>query len=292
MAGRQRLAAVAVVALLASGLSGCGGGADTPATPPGSPTPSTVPATSASPTGPAKPTDRSPHGVLLSAQLAMQTARRAKVSYRLGADAGSGPLFWQPKTALQIKRVGPADAEQLIVVDTVAYQGGDAATAARQGGRHWERFTVAPDPDGHKEIPYAGLIDLLNPVEALAAATADGADAAFVGEEKYEDSTVEHYRVTTTAEKYAAAQTQLTQARRDGLRAALAPGGSLSLTLDLWLNDKDQLVRLQRTGNGDSGRADDSVLYTDLAGALLSAQAPAEADTVDTGVRTVSPLAR
>ncbi|MER7579498.1 hypothetical protein [Kitasatospora sp. NPDC097691] len=288
MAGRQRLAAVAVVALLAGGLSGCGGGADGPTTPSGSPTP-----TSASPSASAaKPTDRSPHGVLLSAQLAMQTARRAKVSYRLGADAGSGPLFWQPKTALQVKRSTPADAEQLIVVDTVAYQGGDAATAARQGGRHWERFTVPPDPAGRKEIPYAGLIDLLNPVEALAAATADGTDPTFVGEEKYEDSTVEHYRVTTNAERYAAAQTQLSQARRDGLRAALAPGGSLLLTVDLWLNDKDQLVRIQRTGSGDSGRADDSVLYTDLAGALLSAQAPAETDTVDTGVRTVSPLAR
>ncbi|MEU8921642.1 hypothetical protein AB0D10_12030 [Kitasatospora sp. NPDC048545] len=292
MAGRQRLAAVAVVALLASGLSGCGGGDDATATPSGSPTPTSVSPTGSLPTGPAKPTDRSPHGVLLSAQLAMQTARRAKVSYRLGADAGSGPLFWAPKTALQIKRSTPADAEQLIVVDTVAYQGGDAATAARQGGKHWERFTVPPDPDGHKEIPYAGLVDLLNPVEALAAANADGVDPAFVGEEKYEDSTVEHYRVTTTAEKYAAAQTQLSQTRRDGLRAALAPGGSLSLTVDLWLNDKDQLVRLQRTGSGDSGRADDSVLYTDLAGALLSAQAPAEADTADTGVRTVPPPAR
>ncbi|WP_030232353.1 hypothetical protein [Streptomyces sp. NRRL S-350] len=292
MAGRQRWAAAAVVVLLAGGLGGCGGADDPPGVPSGSPTPSSAPATSAFPTGPAKPTDRSPHGVLLSAELAMQTARRAKVAYRLGTDAGSGPLFWQPKTALQIKRSTPAEAEQLIVVDTVAYQGGDAATAARQGGRHWERFTVPPAPDGHREVPYAALIDLLNPVEALAAATADGTDAQFVAEEKYEDATVEHYRVTTTAEKYAAAQTQLTQARRDGLRAALAPGGSISLTLDLWLNDKDQLVRLQRTGNGDSGRADDSVLYTDLAGALLSAQAPPETDTVDTGVRTVSPLAR
>ncbi|MEU8511800.1 hypothetical protein AB0C76_09470 [Kitasatospora sp. NPDC048722] len=287
MAGRRRLTAVAVVVLLASGLSACGGGGDAGPTPTGSPTP-----TSASPTGPAKPTDRSPHGVLLSAELAMQTARRAKVSYRLGADAGAGPLFWQPKTALQVKRSTPADAEQLIVVDTVAYQGGDAATAARQGGKHWERFSTPPGPDGHKEVPYAGLIDLLNPVEALTAATSDGVEPRFVAEEKFEDSTVEHYQVTTTAEKYAAAQTQLSQSRRDGLRAALAPGGSLSLTLDLWLNDKDQLVKLQRTGTGDSGRADDSVLYADLAGALLSVQAPAETDAVDTGTRTVSPLAR
>ncbi|MER7750511.1 hypothetical protein [Kitasatospora sp. NPDC097643] len=287
MVGRQRLAVLAVVVLLVSGLTGCGGGDDASSTPSGSPSP-----TDATPTGPAKPTDRSPHGVLLSAQLAMQTARRAKVSYRLGPDAGAGPLFWQPKTALQIRRSTPAEAEQLIVVDTVAYQGGDSATAARQGGRHWERFAVPPDPDGRKEVPYAGLIDLLNPVEALAAATADGVDARFVGEEKYEDSTVEHYRVTTTAERYAAAQTQLTRPRRDGLRAALAPGGSTSLTVDLWLNDKDQLVRLQRTGKGDSGQADDSVVYTDLGGPLLSVQAPPEADTVDTGPRTVPPLAR
>ncbi|MFJ9693465.1 hypothetical protein [Kitasatospora sp. NPDC101183] len=293
MAARQRLAALSVVVLLAGGaLTGCDGGGGTGSGSSTSPSPTTAPATSATPTGPAKPTDRSPHGVLLSAELAMQTARRAKVSYRLGSDAGSGPLFWAPKTALQIKRSTAGGSEELIVVDTVAYRGGDAATAARQGGKHWERFTVPPAPDGHKEVPYAGLFDLLNPVEALAAATADGVEATLLGEEKLDDSTVEHYRVTTTAEKYAAAQTQLPQSRRDGLRAALAPGGSHSLTLDLWLNDKDQLVKLQRTGSGDSGRADDSVLYSDHAGALLSAQAPPETDTVDTGVRTVPPTAR
>ncbi|MEV0187830.1 hypothetical protein ACFVGM_36100 [Kitasatospora purpeofusca] len=292
MAVRQRLAAVVAAAVLAGGLSGCGG-ADGPA-PSGSPSASGAPTptpSSASPTWPARPTDRSPRGVLLSAQLAMQTARRAKVSYRLGSDAGSGPLFWQPKTALQVKRSTPAAAEQLIVVDTVAYEGGDAATAARLGGRHWERFAGAPGPDGHREIPYAGLIDLLNPVVALAAATADGTTAQYVGEEKFEDSTVEHYRVSTDAARYAAAQTQLTPARREGLRTALAPGGSASLTLDLWLNDKDQLVRLQRTGAGDSGRLDDSVLYTEPGGPL-SAQAPAESDTVDTGTRSTPPTAR
>ncbi|MEV6972885.1 hypothetical protein [Kitasatospora sp. NPDC093806] len=298
MAVRRRVAAVVAVAVLAGGLSGCGGAdgqaagasAGASASPSASGAPTPTPG-SASPTWPAKPTDRSPHGVLLSAQLAMQTARRAKVSYRLGSDAGSGPLFWQPKTALQVKRSTPAAAEQLIVVDTVAYEGGDQATAARLGGKHWERFAGAPGPDGHREIPYAGLIDLLNPVVALAAATADGITAQYVGEERFDDAAVEHYRVTTDAARYAAAQTQLSPVRREGLRTALAPGGSASLTLDLWLNDKDQLVRLQRTGTGESGRLDDSVLYTEPGGAL-SVQAPAEADTVDAGARSVSPLAR
>lgn len=287
---RRRLAVTVTAVLLASGLTACSGGGDPAAA--GSPS-----ATSASPTGPAKPTgpvkptDRSPRGVLLSAQITAQTARRARVTYRLGADAGSGPLFWAPKTALQVKRTTPAEAEQLIVVDTVAYQGGDAAAAARLGGRHWERFAGAPTAEGHREIPYAGLVDLLSPVAALAAATADGIAVEHLGEERLEDSSAEHYRVTTDAEHYAAAQTQLSPARRQGLRTALAPGGSAVLTLDLWLNDRDQLVKLRRTGSGEGGRADDTLLWSDYGGAL-SVQAPAEADTVDTGTRSVSPLAR
>jgi hypothetical protein len=279
-------AGVAVV-LLASVLAGCGGG---PAQPPGPSAPGTPSSAIPSPTDADKPTDRSPHGVLLSAQLAMQTARRAKITYRLGADSASGLLFWQPKTALQIKRSTPGAAEQLIVMDTTAYQGGDEATAARLGGRHWEKFTGAAGADGHREVPYAGLVDLLSPVAALAAATAVG-DPRLVGEEKLDDSTVQHYQVTTTAERYAAAQTQLGEARRAGLRTALAPGGSTVLTLDLWLNDKDQLVELRRTGSGTEGGADDTVLYSDFGGAL-SVQAPTEADTSDTGTRSVSPLAR
>ncbi|MGW6914432.1 hypothetical protein ACWGB8_11500 [Kitasatospora sp. NPDC054939] len=296
MAAWRRTAVLSAGVLLAAGLAACGGGDAGPAAS-GSPSASGT----ASPSGPArptttrptqaKPTDRSPHGVLLSAQIAAQTARRAKVNYRLGADAGAGPLFWAPKTALQVKRTTPAGAEQLIVVDTVAYQGGDAGTAARHGGRHWERFSGAPAADGHREIPYAGLIDLISPVSVLAAATAEGVAPVHLGEEQLDDTEVEHYRVTTNADRYAAAQTQLSPARREGLRAALTPGGSAVLTLDLWLNDKDQLVKVHRTGSGESGRTDDTVLYSDYAGAL-SAQAPAEADTVDTGTRSTSPLER
>ena len=287
MAVRRRMTAGVAVVLLAGMLAGCTGGSGTPAS---SSTPSAPSSASASPTDVAKPTDRSPHGVLLSAQIAMQTARRAKITYRLGQDSAAGLLFWQPKTALQIKRSTPGTAEQLIVMDTTAYQGGDEATAARLSGRHWEKFSGATGPDGHREVPYAGLVDQLNPVVALAAATAVS-DPGLVGEEKLDDTTVEHYRVTTTAAQYAAAQSQLSAARRQGLEAALAPGGSTSLTLDLWLNDKDQVVQLRRTGVGPEGSADDTVLYSDFGGAL-SLQAPAETDTADGGTRSIAPTAR
>ncbi len=289
MAVRRRMTAGVAVVLLACALAGCTGGAGRPAT--ASASASGAPSSaSSSPTDAAKPTDRSPHGVLLSAQIAMQSARRAKITYRLGQDSAAGVLFWQPKTALQIKRSTPGTGEQLIVMDTTAYQGGDEATAVRLDGRHWEKFGGETGADGHREVPYAGLVDQLNPMVALAAATAVS-DPRLIGEEKLDDSTVEHYRVTTTAAQYAAAQTQLSAARRQGLETALAPGGATTLTVDLWLNDKDQLVQLRRTGAGPQGSADDTVLYSDFGGAL-SVQAPAEADTADTGTRSIAPSAR
>ncbi|WP_371481007.1 hypothetical protein [Kitasatospora sp. NBC_00315] len=286
MAARRRITAATALVLLAGTLAACGG----PAKPAAGAATAQATRTASSSPSEVRPTDRSPHGVLLSAQIAMQAAHRAKVAYRLGTDSAAGLVFWSPKTALQIKRATPGAAEQLIVMDTTAYQGGDDATAARLAGRHWEKFTGPAGADGHREVPYAGLVDQLNPMVALAAATAVS-DPQLVGEEKLGDATVQHYQVTTTAERYAAAQTQLTASRREGLRTALAPGGATTLTLDLWLNDKDQLVQLRRTGNGTEGTADDTVAYSDLGGAL-SVQAPAEADTSDTGSRTVSPLAR
>lgn len=260
MTGRRWMVATAVAVGLLAGLSACGG---SPGGAKASPT-----ATAGSPS--ATPTDRSPHGVLLAAQLAARNARRAEFKYRLGAGSGKGMLFWAPKTVLKLSR---ADTDQQVVVlDTTAYLGGDPDTAARLGGRHWEKYSGGVDVDGQKQVPYAALVDRLNPMVALTAAVA--ADAPLlVGEEELQDTTVEHYRVTMPASAYVAAQSQLSTARRAALQAALGPG---EVALDLWLNDKDQLVQLHRV----TGPADDTVTFSDYAGPL-SVQAPAEADTAD-----------
>lgn len=282
MAVRQRSVTAVLVALLLAGSAACGSGSGGGP----KPSPSSTAPSSATPSALATPTDRSPHGVLLSAQLAMHTARRARFSYLLGADGATGMLFWAPKTVLQLQRSGAL--EQLVVLDTTAYRGGDQATAARLGGRHWEKYATAPGPDGQREVPYAGLVDRLNPVVALtAAAAADKPE--LVGEEKLGDTTVQHYRVATTVDGYVAAQTQLTVARRAALRTALGQGGVSALTLDLWLNDKDQLVQLRRTGAGSTTRLDDTVMYSEFAGPL-SVQAPAESDTLDAGTQSLPPL--
>ncbi|MFJ8040854.1 hypothetical protein ACIRBX_10175 [Kitasatospora sp. NPDC096147] len=273
MTRARRTAVLALAALLLAGAAGCGSDG---AKPPGpSPTPS--PSASRTPTGLPSPTDRSPHGVLLSAQLAMDTARRAGYSARFGEDSFSGVLFWAPKTVLRLKR--PGSSEQLVILDTTAYRGGDPATAERNAGRHWEKYAAQ---GGARDIPYGALVDRLNPMVALTAAVA-AERPQLIGEETIAEVTVQHYRVTLSSERYAAAQTQLPTARQDALRAGL---GSAEVTLDLWLDDKDQLVRLVRAG----GQGKDTVTYQDWGGAL-SVQAPDAADTADMGGAALPPLA-
>ncbi|MFJ5922126.1 hypothetical protein ACIQF6_05865 [Kitasatospora sp. NPDC092948] len=265
MAARTRTAAALLAAgLVLAAVSGCtGSGASGSTAKPTSPSPSSVQAT---------PTDRSPHGVLLSAKLALHEARRSEFRATLGEDRAKGTLFWAPKSVLLYR--GDADTRKLMVLDTSAYVGGDPQTAARLGGPHWEKYTGS-------RSPYSALIDRINPVVATtAAASAD--DPMLIGEEKLLDTTVEHYRVTLTAAQYAAAQTQLDQARRQALETALGPG---DVVLDLWLNDRDQLVQLRR-----AAAEVDTIGYSDFGSSALSVQAPAEADIAPESGATAPPF--
>ncbi|WP_033214072.1 hypothetical protein [Kitasatospora phosalacinea] len=225
-------------------------------------TPDRAETTTAAPsTAQPSPTDRSPHGVMLSAQLVLHDARRAEYTAVLGGEGARGELFWAPKTVLKYQ--SDANDQVLMVLDTSAYLGGDPGSAARLGGPHWQKFS-------NGRIPYSDLIDRLSPVVAVAAAAA-APDPRLVGEEKLLDTTAEHYRVTTTAARYAAAQTQLDPARQRALETALGPG---DVVLDLWLDDNDQVVRLRR-----AAAEVDTVDYREFGSSALSVQAPAEADT-------------
>ncbi|WP_157537939.1 hypothetical protein [Kitasatospora azatica] len=283
MAGRQRVwgAALAAVTLIGA-LTACGGGGGGPDPVRPSPPPVASPSPSA-----AKPTDRSPKGVLLSAGQLLETARRARLSYRFDtpdghSDGADGMLFWAPRTIMKLIKTTPGATDQLIVMDTVSYRGGDAATAARLGGRHWEKSAEVTGPDGRKETPFAPLVDQLNPLQAVTAA-AGAADLRLLGEERIGEATVEHYTATLPVAEYVAAQQDLLTAdRREQLAGALGRGGVSTLTVDLWLNDKDQLVQLHRTGSGSGGDLDQLVQYSDWGGPL-AVQAPAENDTRQAG---------
>ncbi|MDH6121226.1 hypothetical protein ABH930_000006 [Kitasatospora sp. GAS204A] len=283
MAGAHRTAGAAVVAVaLAAALAACGGGGGRPVV---GATPSPSVTASASPS---KPADRSPQGVLLSAEQVLQTARRAKLSYRFDnpdgtSDSADGVLYWAPRTIMQLTKTTPGATDQLIVMDTISYQGGDAATAARLGGKHWQKSAEVLGPDGRPETPFAALVDQLNPLQAVTAA-ANAGDLQKVGEEKVGDQTAEHYTATVTVAGYAAAQLNLLTAdRRTQLAATLGQGGVGALSLDLWLNDKDQLVQLQRSGAGSKGELVQVVQYSDFGSSQLAVTAPAEGDTQDLG---------
>ncbi|MDH6140884.1 hypothetical protein P3T35_002894 [Kitasatospora sp. GP30] len=229
-----------------------------------------------------RPADRSPLGVLLSAEQVLQTAGRARLHYWSeipggATDCADGVLSWAPP-AMQLTRTAPGATGRLIVLGGVSYQGGDTATAARLGGRHWERSTGPDGPGGQPQTPYAELADQLDPLQAVTAAAAAG-DLRLVGEELLGKVPVGHWAATTTVADYTAAEAELlSPARRDRLAAALGGGGVTALTLDLWLNDRDQLVQLRRTGSSPQGVLDQLIEYRDY-GDQLAVLAPPESDT-------------
>ncbi|WP_035800792.1 hypothetical protein [Kitasatospora mediocidica] len=283
MAGRRTAVALAVAVALTGGLAACDGSGS------GGPGPAAT-SSSASPTDGSKSADRSPHGVMVSVAQGLLSTRRAKLSYQetstlaghSDTESGDGVLFWAPRTVMQLQRTVDGVSSQLIVLDTVSYQGGDAATAARLGGRHWEKSAEVTGPDGRTETPFAELIDQLNPQVAVAGA-AGAADLRLLGEEKLGDNTVQHYQASVSVADYVAAQQSLLTAnRQQQLTTTLSKGGVGTIGLDLWLNDHDQLVKLERSGQGGQGGFDETVLYSDYGGAF-SVQAPAESDTQDAG---------
>jgi hypothetical protein len=234
-----------------------------------------------------RPAERPPRVVLLSAEQVLQTAGRSRLHYWFDSPGGAtdcadGMLSWAPRTTMQLTRRGSGAAGRLIVLGAVGYQGGDAATAARLGGRHWERSTGVIGPDGRPQPPYAELADQLDPLQAVTAAAA-ARDLHLVGEELLGDVLVGHWAATTTVADYAGAEADLLgPSRRERLARALSSGGVSELTLDLWLNDRDQLVQLRRTGDGPLGGLDQLIEYRDY-GDQAAVLAPPESDTQPVG---------
>ncbi|MCC9310724.1 hypothetical protein LN042_27250 [Kitasatospora sp. RB6PN24] len=235
----RAVAAAAAAAALLGTLAACGPTARSGTASAGPRSASAAPALSVPPAP--RPADRSPLGVLFSAEQVLQTAGRARLHYWFaspggGTDCADGVLSWTPRTALRLTR-------------------------------------TAPGP----RAPYAELADQLDPLQAVTAAAAAG-DLRLVGEELLGEVPVGHWAASTTVSGYAAAEADLlSPARRDRLAAALGTGGVTALTLDLWLNDRDQLVRLRRTGSGPQGVLDQLIEYRDYGG-RLAAPAPPEGD--------------
>ncbi|MFH8382879.1 hypothetical protein ACH4E7_18280 [Kitasatospora sp. NPDC018058] len=215
-----------------------------------------------------------PKAALAAAALVMQKAGSGKVAMT-SADSsdpgGGGTADWKDPGKVAVDLAIDMEGKKLKVrvVGTDAYVGG--ADTQALGGKHWVKAPASEEMGG------AFLVtgQMMNPVAQLTVAAQSG-KLSKVGQETVDGVQTTHLRAVEDTSVLVAGMTTLSAEQRQSAQKKLEEDGK-TLTIDFWLNDKQELVKYQEYGdtNGESKAV--TVKYSDL-GKGDKIEAPAAGD--------------
>ncbi|WP_121748637.1 hypothetical protein [Streptomyces sp. E2N166] len=157
-------------------------------------------------------------------------------------------------TAETMRRLGTTAMEARYLPDAYYARMGDAF-ADRVGGRHWIKYVYA-DLEDLGDGAGAGFADQMRkttPHEAVKRLLASD-DVREVGEETTRGRRTTHWTGTV--------------------------GGAAGQTVDIWVDDRDLLVKKVERGRTETGELSQTAYYSDY-GVAVSAERPPAADTAD-----------
>ncbi|MFE7854352.1 hypothetical protein [Streptomyces sp. NPDC057403] len=153
--------------------------------------------------------------------------------------------------------------------------------ARRAGGKHWIRY-------GYKDLARLGgssgayLQDQMQnttPNQSVKLLLASG-DVRKVGTERVRGVDTTHYAGTVDVADLARRNSDLSAGQLAGLRKQLTQAGVGTETVDIWLNDKNLLVKAVEKGTMATGEYAQTAYYSDY-GVKVSAPEPPAGDTED-----------
>ncbi|MER7667923.1 hypothetical protein ABTY61_05575 [Kitasatospora sp. NPDC096128] len=217
-----------------------------------------------------------PKAALAASALVMQKAGSGKVAMTSpdpSSPGGSGTADWKDpgKVAVDVSSDMGGKKLKIRVIGADAYVGGDDATAATLQGKHWVKVPASEEMGG----AFVVMGQMVNPVAQLTIAAASG-KLSKVGEESVDGVQTTHLRAVEETATLVAGMTSLTAEQRQSVQKTLEEDGK-TLTIDFWLNGKQELVKYQEFGdtNGESKAV--TVKYSDL-GSATKVEAPAAGD--------------
>lgn len=179
-----------------------------------------------------------------------------------------------------MRQMGTPSMEARYLPDAYYARMGD--TFARQaGGRHWIRYAY-DDLESLGGSSGAYLKDQMQnttPNQSVKLLLASG-DVREVGEEKVRGQRATHYSGTVDVADLAQKNSGLDRSQLDDLKKTLEQAGVTTETVDIWVDDRDLLVKKVEKGQTTAGAYTQTAYYTDY-GTEVSAEVPPASDTAD-----------
>ncbi|WP_432041681.1 hypothetical protein [Streptomyces cadmiisoli] len=179
-----------------------------------------------------------------------------------------------------MRRLGSTSMEARYLPDAYYARMGDAF-AEKAGGRHWVRYAYDEMADlaGGSGAYLQDQMRNTTPQQSVELLLASG-DVRKVGEEQVRGERTTHYAGTVDVADLAARNPHLSESRLADLKALLERAGVTSQSVDIWINDRDLLVKKVEKGRTATGELTQTAYYSDY-GADVDAEPPPADDTQD-----------
>ncbi|WSQ11199.1 hypothetical protein OG604_27565 [Streptomyces sp. NBC_01231] len=171
-------------------------------------------------------------------------------------------------TAETMRALGSTSMEARYLSDAYYAHMGDAF-AEKAGGKHWIRYAYDDLADLSGGATFGDQMRNTTPNQSVRLLL-DSEDVREVGEEKVDGRATTHYSGTVVVGEVADAR----------LRKQLQQAGVLTETVDIWVDDRDLLVKKIDKGRTATGELTQTAYYSDY-GVKVSTRRPPADDTED-----------
>lgn len=179
-----------------------------------------------------------------------------------------------------MRQMGTTSMEARYLPDAYYARMGDTF-AQQAGGKHWIKYAY-DDLESLGGGSGAYLKDQMQnttPNQSVKLLLASG-DVREVGEERVRGQRTTHYSGTVEVADLAEKNSSLDQSQLDELKKTLEQAGVTTETVDIWVDDRDLLVKKVEKGETTAGAYAQTAYYSDY-GTEVSAEAPSASDTAD-----------
>jgi hypothetical protein len=179
-----------------------------------------------------------------------------------------------------MRQLGSTSMQARYLPDAYYARMGDSF-ARQTGGRHWIKYAY-DDLERLGGSSGAYLKDQMThttPNQSVKLLLASG-DVRRVGTDKVRGRDTAHYAGTVDVADLTGRNSHLSRSQLDDLKKTLEGAGVTTETVDVWVDDRDLLVKKVERGETAQGGYTQTAYYSDY-GTTVSAKAPAADDTAD-----------